>query len=127
MSWADDLKKITDSGIVDMRLFASKLKFDTFADVIKRTRVDEGRLRGNWQISDGQPETGTLDVTSAVTEGQIPTELYSAIQKGSTPDGVTYFVNNLPYAKVYEEKDAMVGAAVAAMKARANSIARSIK
>lgn len=127
MSWADDLKKIVDSGIVDMQLFASKLKFDTFTDVIKRTRVDEGRLRGNWQISEGSPETGTVDVTSTLSEGRVPPEQASDIKKGSTPDGVTFFVNNLPYAKVYEERDAMVGAAVAAMKARANAIARSIK
>jgi len=127
MSWADDLKKIADSGIVDMRVFASKLKFDTFADVIKRTRVDEGRLRGNWQISDGAPETGVLDVVDSTVEGQIPSSQSTAIQKGSTPEGITYFVNNLPYAKVYEEKDAMVGAAVAAMKARARNIANQIK
>lgn len=127
MSWSDDLKRITDSGIVDMRIFASKLKFDTFIDVIKRTRVDEGRLRGNWQISEGSPETGVVDVTNTLAEGQVPTELAAAIQKGSTPEGVTYFVNNLPYAKVYEEKDAMVGAAVAAMKSRARSIANQIK
>lgn len=127
MSWADDLKKITDSGIVDMRIFAAKLKFDTFADVIKRTRVDEGRLRGNWQISEGAPETGVLDVMDSTVEGQIPSRQSAAIQKGSTPEGVTYFVNNLPYAKVYEEKDAMVGTAVAAMKARARNIANQIK
>lgn len=126
MSWADDIKRITDSGIADMGIFASKLKFETFTDVVKRTRVDTGRLRGNWQIADGSAPTGTVETQSSAPQGQVPQQQYSEIVKGSTEEGVTYFVNNLPYAGVYEEKDAMVGGAVAGLKARVRSIANQL-
>lgn len=127
MSWADDLNTILESGKVDLGDFAAKLKFETFADVVKRTRVDTGRLRGNWQIADGTAPSGVRDVQSSQPEGQVPQMQYSEILKGSTPEGMTYFVNNLPYAGVYEEKDAMVGGAVAGLKARVRYIANQIK
>lgn len=127
MSWADDLQKIADVGGVDMGEFAAKLKYEVFSDIVKRTRVDTGRLRANWQIADGYAPKGVLARKSSLPEGTAPNYQFMEILEGSTEEGVTYFVNNLPYAGVYEEKDAMVGGAVAGLTARVRIIANQIK
>jgi hypothetical protein len=64
--------------------------------IIKRTPVDMGTLRGNWQPSIGQPEssaitrtdrTGSLGAADIAREGQ-------RLNIGA----VFYMANNLPYA-----------------------------
>lgn len=127
MSWADDLEKITKKSADKMDLFARKFKFDLFSLVVKETRVDQGRLRGNWQISEGSAASGELDRKNNLPAGNVPSDQLAEIQKGATPDGVTYFVNNLPYAAVYEEKDGMVGRSVEAMKANVKKLADSLR
>jgi hypothetical protein len=127
MSWADDLKKITEKNADKMDLFARKFKFDLFSLVVKETRVDQGRLRGNWQISEGTAASGEIDRQSSQAAGVIPSDQLAEIQKCATPDGLTYFVNNLPYAVVYEEKDGMVQRSVEAMKANVKQLADSLK
>lgn len=127
MSWADDLSRIVSAGIVDLDFAARKIKFDIFSEVIKATRVDEGRLRGNWQISEGKPEEGVIDRKNNIPAGQIPPEQISELTNGVTGDSVTYYVNNLPYAKKYEEEDAMVGRSVAAVRQVVRNVANSVK
>lgn len=87
---------------------ARAIKLKLFNGVIRDTRVDTGRLRGNWQTTTGSPaeiEIQRLDPsgTQAIAEAQ-------ATVKGDTID---YLANNLPYAKVYEEKDGMIARNVA--------------
>jgi hypothetical protein len=70
------------------------------ARIIKRTPVDEGTLRGNWQPSIGQPvqttiermdKNGTASASDVSREGQ-------RLNIGS----VFYMTNNLPYAAAIE-------------------------
>jgi len=127
MSWATDLKKITDTGKVNLEDLSVKVKADVFSMAMKRTHVQDGFLRGNWQISEGSPATGTLDRADKSAEGTISSSAESEIQAGSTPDGMTYYVNNLPYAKTREDEDAMVGGAVAAVQKIVSTVARNIR
>jgi len=67
-----------------------------FSDVIQDTPVDEGRLVGNWQVTFGQPSTGTVegvDPGRSGTIGKMTTVVNS--KKGGR---VTWMTNNLPYA-----------------------------
>lgn len=79
------------------------IKLSLFRGVIMDTRVDTGRLRGNWQTSTGQPITGVverLDPSGQATVAEAASNI--------TGIGVDYMTNNLPYAEVWEERDAMI-------------------
>ena len=79
------------------------VKISLFNSVIMATRVDTGRLRGNWQTTTGSPNMSTTNRLDP--SGQLASAEVRANVKGFS---VNYMTNNLPYAKVYEEKDGMV-------------------
>ena len=71
------------------------------------TRVDTGRMRGNWQISTGSPiltETSNKDKLSI---GQTGGKAYNDVPNGVT-SGVDYLSNNVPYVAFWEQHDGMV-------------------
>ena len=127
MSWADALKRLTDKGSEDLGKLAAAVKIEVFSGIARDTRVDTGRLRGNWKIQENTPATGTRDITDETPAGAVPAYQRKEIVDGSTEDGLTYFVNNLPYAVVYEEHDAMVGRNVARIKQNIKSIADKLR
>lgn len=122
MSWAADLQKLTTKGQKDLGQLCKAIKVELFSGVVEETRVDTGRLRGNWQIQENAPASGQLERTDK--NGTI---VMKEIADKSSADGLTFFVNNLPYAKVYEEKDAMVGRNVARVKQNVENMARKVK
>jgi hypothetical protein len=79
------------------------IKLAVFAGVIQDTRVDTGRLRGNWQTSTGAPVLYEIDRLDK-TGNQAINQASSTI----TSNNVDYMSNNLPYAQVWEERDGMV-------------------
>ena len=79
------------------------VKISLFNSVIMATRVDTGRLRGNWQTTTGAPNMSTTDRLDP--SGQLASAEVRANVRGFSVD---YMTNNLPYAEVYEEKDGMV-------------------
>lgn len=81
------------------------VKISLFSGVIRDTRVDTGRLRGNWQTTTGAP-------ASSATQNTSEAAALSGVQSVTT-DSVDYLTNNLPYAAVWEEKDGMVARNVA--------------
>lgn len=67
-----------------------------FSAVILDTPVDTGRLRANWRLSEGKPDTGTSE---AIDKSGGPT--VAAMTQGvlaSKGDATMYLSNNLPYA-----------------------------
>ena len=78
-------------------------KIELFSSIVLDTRVDTGRLRGNWQTSTGTPITSDTN-----REDKNGSKVTQEIERTVTPDDVDYMTNNLPYAEVWEEKDAMV-------------------
>jgi len=111
MSWAADLERLASKGGKDLGKLAMAIKIELFSGIVEQTRVDTGRLKGNWQIQENKPTGNILDRKdpsgSAVT---------SEINKGASGDGLTYFTNHLPYAKTYENIDGMVGRSVARVR-----------
>lgn len=122
MTWADDLKKLTDKGSQNLAELCKSIKVEIFSGVVSDTRVDTGRLRGNWQIQENSPATGEIERLDK--SGSI---INKEIDQKSTADGLTYFVNNLPYAKLYEEKDAMVARNIVRVKSNVSDMARKVK
>jgi len=74
------------------------ITFALFSEVVQRTPVDTGRLKGNWQVSQGSAATGTL--TSTDKDGGTTTAKIAAGMGGW--GSVTYLANNLPYAQRIE-------------------------
>lgn len=79
------------------------IKLSLFRGVIMDTRFDTGRLRGNWQTSTGRPITSVVERLDPSGQAAVA-EAASNI----TGIGVDYMTNNLPYAEVWEERDAMI-------------------
>lgn len=91
------------------------IKLQILTDLVLNTRVDTGRLRGNWQVSESAPKSTTVERLDKSGSGTI-----SAESQNITPASVTWFVNNLPYAPTWNERDAIVSRA----RARVNQIVR---
>lgn len=102
-----DISKIVKKTQLRTDQVARGIKIELFGSVIMDTRVDTGRLRGNWQTQEGTPimtETDRLDILGTSARDEVARK---------TGSGVTYLTNNLPYAKRWEDEDAMVGKNVA--------------
>lgn len=92
---------------------ARAIKINLFTRVIRDTRVDTGRLRGNWQTTTGAPATGQLerfDKVPQYSRGGSAEDDAVSVPRGDTVD---YLTNNLPYAEVWEERDGMIAKNVA--------------
>ena len=64
--------------------------------IIKRTPVDEGTLRGNWQPSIGQPVNTTINRTDKAGQA-VSADIRREGQRLNI-GAVFYMTNNLPYA-----------------------------
>lgn len=92
---------------------ARAIKINLFTRVIRDTRVDTGRLRGNWQTTVGAPAAGQLERFDKVPQharGGAAEDDAASVPRGDTID---YLTNNLPYAVVWEERDGMIAKNVA--------------
>lgn len=98
MSFATEMREITlkANGAVDKTVRAVTLGL--FREVIQRTPVDTGRLRGNWQTTTGYPAQTTKDRTDKTGSLAFADALARVGGLGS----VTYLTNNLPYAQRIE-------------------------
>ena len=61
MSFESDMRKIAAKIGGNTEQLGRAVKIELFSGVIRDTRVDTGRLRGNWQTSESAPKTGELD------------------------------------------------------------------
>lgn len=103
MSFQDDIKAYAKKTNMRLGYVSSVLKLKLFSGVIMDTRVDTGRLRGNWQTSTGYPKftpIERLDPTGSLAIEEVAANI--------TDSGADYLTNNLPYAEVWEERDGMV-------------------
>ena len=103
MTWTVDIRKIAEQTNATLDEAARAITISLFNGVINDTRVDTGRLRGNWQASIGQPEQGTIERLDP-NGTQATAQVESTVQSGA----VNYLTNNLPYAEVWEQRDGMV-------------------
>jgi hypothetical protein len=99
---------------------ARAVKVELFTGVIMDTRVDTGRLRGNWQTTTGSPAPSEVERLDPIPRGVPGGSAYDDAVGGVRGDTVDYLTNNLPYAEVWEDKDGMI----AKNLARINQILR---
>lgn len=94
--WSLDMK-VYEKGVSDkIHRFKTNLAFALYSSVVKKTPVDTGRARANWNIS-----TGSVD-TSVTTKTKKRGLRYKAGDIKSTGDETIYISNNLPYIKTLE-------------------------
>ena len=85
-----------------------------FSGAVQGTRVDTGRLKGNWQIGEGRPPEGELDRQdptgrATLAEGQRKIMAVSG-------DDIIWLHNGLPYAVVWEREDKMLATNIEAVR-----------
>ena len=105
-TFSSDISKYARKTIDDAGKVSRASKLALFSGVIRDTRVDTGRLRGNWQTSTGSPKM--VEIEREFPKGTPDDELIKEPMANVTAFGADYMTNNLPYAVVYEEKDGMV-------------------
>jgi len=121
MSFESDMRRIAQKIDASVEQLGRAVKLDLFKGAIMDTRVDTGRLRGNWQTSEEAPIT--TEVERLDKQGSAAIAEAQSVVKGVS---LTYMTNNLPYASVYEEKDAMVAKNVARIKRNIAKKAREL-
>lgn len=87
------------------------IKISLFNGVIRDTRVDTGRLRGNWQTSTGKPITVTIERFDR-SGNTVTAEVSSVV----SAFGVDYITNNLVYAPVWNERDGIIDKNIARLR-----------
>ena len=102
------LDKLAETMGKSLDQVARGVKIKLFNGVIRDTRVDTGRLRGNWQTTTGRPAVGEIDRLDPA--GTKASEEAAGTVKGDTIDWLT---NNLPYAATWEMRDGMIDKNVA--------------
>tara|TARA_R110000764_G_scaffold28566_2_gene67279 strand:+ start:1401 stop:1751 length:351 start_codon:yes stop_codon:yes gene_type:complete len=101
---ADNIAKRANSTLDE---FVRAVKIDLFTGVIEDTRVDTGRMKGNWQTTVGSPATGTVSIRS---ESATVSDME---RKSGGAGDTTYLTNNVPYVGVWEMRDGMVAKNIA--------------
>jgi hypothetical protein len=81
-------------------LVIRKVGIELLSSVIKKSPVDTGRFRANWNVSLGNPDYSTSDATDK--GGAVSIARGAAALSGFGTGGVAYITNNLPYAQRLE-------------------------
>lgn len=79
-----------------------KVSLQALAGVVRKSPVDTGRFRANWQVSVNAPNLSEIEATEASPRGSNPSgrQIGEAATRleALKPYGITYIQNNLPYA-----------------------------
>lgn len=99
MSFYVDLNKFIKRYGTDVDKVVRKVCLDLSSNIVLKTPVDTGRARANWQMTIGQPASGTVEAfdkrgRSTIAAGR------EAIKQA--PGNVFWITNNLPYIRVLE-------------------------
>jgi len=98
MTFASQVHRFTDKSEKAVDKTVRAITFGLFREVIRRTPVDTGRLKGNWQTTQQAPATGTVTITDK-SGGVTIASMAAAIGGWGS---VSYMANNLPYASRIE-------------------------
>ncbi len=104
-----DLKAIADKMQVDVLDLAKMASLYALRNVVLGTRVDTGRARGNWQLSQGAAPIGFYDEDlKDPSGGETISRGTGVVQELRLNGGTIWLVNGVPYVVYLEEKDKMV-------------------
>lgn len=102
--WSLDLTKYAEKKGEQIDTIRKKVAIDLYNNIVKKTPVDTGRARGNWQISIGQDNTQTTDRVDDGSLGSNSQFIAEEEQKVESAKGdeTIYISNNLPYICMLE-------------------------
>ena len=84
-------------------LVQKKVSFEALSRFVKRTPVDKGPARANWQASIGSPKSGVLDAEDKSRTGSPTIQREMKNLAVIPPFSVVYLTNNSPYIEVLDE------------------------
>lgn len=119
-NFGDQLRRFAEKTGEELADVDVGFKFGVFNDAVRLTPVDTGRLRGNWQITNGAPAQGVLAKFDTAEGAPLPMAAMAEIR----PYSVTYLTNNVEYGPYVEEKQGFVGRAIANARARLEQAVR---
>lgn len=99
MSFAVDLNKFIARYGTNVDKVVRKVCLDLTSSIVLKTPVDTGRARANWQMTIGQPATGTVEAFDKRGRSTIAAGREVIKQ---APGNVFWITNNLPYIRVLE-------------------------
>ena len=108
MSFSNDMAKFAHKVNANLNEVSRAIPIALFNGVIRDTRVDTGRLRGNWQTTTGFKAPDEIERKNKISKGSNGGSAQKEVTEEVKAFSVTYLTNNLPYAMVYEEKDGMI-------------------
>jgi hypothetical protein len=89
--WTMDLKKYAEKQKVKIQEVRKSYAFALYSSIVKKTPVDTGRARGNWNVAVGSEDTST-SATQTTPKYTDPSQIPEP--KG---DESIFISNNLPY------------------------------
>lgn len=99
MSFSISVGKFVKKTTTDINKLHRATVLELFSGVILDTPVLQGRLAGNWQITNASPAEGTLETVGREVATRRVESFVSTIPDG---DKHTFLTNNLPYASRIE-------------------------
>jgi len=131
------IKKFSDKSKLSVRTIMRKVALDAYTGVVRKSPVDTGRFRGNWNVALAVPDTSTNDkkphpkrkpgerVPKRPRQDGDGWARAIAALAGAKP-GITIFItNNLPYA-VYLENGSSRQAPAGMLGITVEEVKRSI-
>lgn len=109
MGFGADLRRIAEARKQDLSTVSRGVTLRLFDAVVRDTRVDTGRLRGNWMAAVGVADKSTTERVDKRPGAGLRSEMRSKV----SPLALNILSNSLPYAAVWEEKDGMIARAIA--------------
>lgn len=97
MSFSLQIRRFNKKALEDTERARREILLRLFRAVVYDTPVLEGTLRGNWQLTKGQPASGVVQVNGRTSGAKIMPHIISGIE-GSKFGDTVYLTNNLPYA-----------------------------
>ena len=93
--WSLDLSKYVDEKKAQIKEVRKAYAFGLYSSIVKKTPVDTGRARGNWNVSIGSPDM-------SVTDKKRKTPKSKKSMPEANGDESIYISNNLPYITTLE-------------------------
>jgi len=85
-----------------VKLFTKKVALDTLTRIVRKTPVDTGRARGNWQITINTASESEVNnvagsgISDVVSQGRVALE-------NMEPFSIVFISNNVPYIAYLEQ------------------------
>lgn len=94
--WTVPIDALVKGSKTKLETVVRRVTLEIFVNVVRRSPVDTGRFRANWNVSYGTPNVTTTEITQKGLSGRGTDE---ALRSATLPvGGVVYISNSLPYA-----------------------------